>query len=1021
MRILFSEPDTFGRVGGGETVVSNLVRARPGWHFVNPSRLPSPARPAFENAEVVALHTRIDMGAAYHAAAEVGRWHRYDYEDAINATNLAWTFRGQAFDVVEVPDYVSYGRFLPAAFAEQDVRVGRFVQSLHGRLSTTYEYEWFKIGQPPNEYDAAKRRAEDLSLNVADVRYGLSEFYKRELRERTRLPIELIDPLLCVEVPDVDALPPFASGTEPQLVFVSRLERRKAADRFIDLLWYLGDKAPRTRLLIGSEVRLGGTAGKGRVEAHQRHRHVDNITYLPGLTPAELKDRVYRQASVVVLPTRYDTFNLTALESVLHGCPVLLGRNCGALEYLQATFPGAAVIAFDEDDVAASAAALGKQIHCFGDARRATIEAVRRAAPEADASSIVRAFEAPSAFDPAVRAVVARDFDDICRTLTDLVGGLSISALDAWRATPNGNSRPAQNEVDEHEMDAIRALTKKRSHFRTFSRQPAFWQPDALSPFAVMEDFAPAQELMRRAGLLRGQRALDVLARAAAVPTPSTWATLSDGDRDRRAADVRGLLKQSPAWLRTRLTLALADAEAASGRDLLAAAYRFRALRWLGDDRFGLSRSIVATAAGAGLGEEAKAVEFCRQSLSTEGDEAGVACYLQSRFDALRRIGIPADEAQRTDARRKERYRVSVLVSMYTVAPPALDRFVQMLGTLTMVRRGEAEIVFIDSGSPSPQWPLLAGRLKALGADYVCVRTAARETIQSAWNRGVTLARGEYLACLGTDEALHPEALDVLAGTLDEQPSVDWAMGDSVVTSVDARGVHLDDKMAYLRSGNWSEASLLFDCTYLSYVGGLYRRSVHDRFGFYDPTFGGAGDTEFKCRIHPFINTVHVPRTLGAFLDYPAERVTASYRVELEDARAWYLFRTSGGIRYLFQNADPVRLERAFWGMLANRRAFTNGPESDVQFALRLLPLLRERDPRSPALAHEPAVRQLLGTARALGWQADWSIEGFRQTAGRLQSAESTFAEFGRCHPERAFPTGITSDAQFFAHAWVWE
>src|SRR5882724_3396825 len=135
MRILFAEPDTFGRVGGGETVVSNLVRSRPGWTFVNPSRLSSPARPAFPNAEIVALDARIDMAAAYHTAEEVGRWHRYDYEDAINAINLAWTFRGQTFDVVEVPDYVSYGRFLPAAFAEQNVGVGRFVQSLHGRLS----------------------------------------------------------------------------------------------------------------------------------------------------------------------------------------------------------------------------------------------------------------------------------------------------------------------------------------------------------------------------------------------------------------------------------------------------------------------------------------------------------------------------------------------------------------------------------------------------------------------------------------------------------------------------------------------------------------------------------------------------------------------------------------------------------------------------------------------------------------------------------------------------------------------
>ena len=40
---------------------------------------------------------------------------------------------------------------------------------------------------------------------------------------------------------------------------------------------------------------------------------------------------------------------------------------------------------------------------------------------------------------------------------------------------------------------------------------------------------------------------------------------------------------------------------------------------------------------------------------------------------------------------------------------------------------------------------------------------------------------------------------------------------------------------------------------YLSWVGALYRRSIHDRFGYYDGSFRGAGDTEFKSRILPFI------------------------------------------------------------------------------------------------------------------------------------------------------------------------
>lgn len=1023
-RVLFAEPDTFARVGGGETVAANITRSRSEWHFVNATRAPSPGHSPFANLEIVALQARIHGAAAWHTAERAGRWHRYDYEDAINAINLAWTFRGQSFDVVDTPDYVGYGRFLPAACDLFNVRVARFVQSLHGRLSTTYEYEWFKVGTGRNEYDLAKRRAEDLSLNTADVRYGLSEFYRRELGHRSTLPIEMIDPLLCIEVPDRASLPTFEPTAQPQLAFAGRLERRKAGDRFIDLLWYLGDDVGARRLLIGSEVQLGGVSGRRRIESHQRHRHVTGVTYLPELSQAELRQQVFRQPSVVVLPTRYDTFNLTALEAVLHGCPVMLGTNCGAYEYLRSMFPGAAVVPFEENDAPGSAEALRHVVHNFAALRQATLDAVDRASLSADVESIVRAYGAPAAFEPSARAECARDFDDIWRVLSDLVDGVSVSALDDWapsQARAEDTRLGPEAATAAAERDILEALAKTHAHFHALSGKTGAQTHSSPSPFEVMGAYAPAQDLLRTTGLSVERGGLEFLGRAAAVPSAPHWARLSEAERSRRTTELRDLMKQSPAWLRTRLTLSLADAEAAAGRDLLAAAYRFRALRWLGDDRFGLAPLVSRTLCAAGLHEEGRVVPLYAKSLVPSDAGTDVERYLRDRFDAFRAFPVPTNYDEIVDSRRAPRYRVSVIVSLYDVGRLMLERFVRMLQTLPMLARKEAEIIFIDSGSPSPQWTLLADLVGELQNDYLFVRTSARETIQSAWNRGITMARGEYIACLGTDEGLHPAALDTLAEALDRSPTIDWAMSDSVVTAVDACGVHLDDKMAYLRTGNWSEASQLFDCTYLSYVGGLYRRSVHDRFGLYDPSFGGAGDTEFKCRIHPFISTVHVPKTLGVFLDYPVERATASCRVELEDARAWYLFRTLGGVRYLFQGAEQSRIEAAFWGTLSNRRAFTPGPECDAQFALRLLQHLHEVYPQSPVLAHEPAVRSLVDAIRAVGFQADWSVDGFRRTASRLKATEATLAELARACPERAFPTQITRDAQFFAHAWVWE
>jgi hypothetical protein len=138
--------------------------------------------------------------------------------------------------------------------------------------------------------------------------------------------------------------------------------------------------------------------------------------------------------------------------------------------------------------------------------------------------------------------------------------------------------------------------------------------------------------------------------------------------------------------------------------------------------------------------------------------------------------------------------------------------------------------------------------------------------------------------------------------------------------------------MPYDRTG-YRQDLVYLDTTYLSWVGGLYRRSLHDRFGWYDETYRAAGDTEFKNRLLPFIRSVHVPKMLGVFNNYPEERTTASPRAELEDLRAWYLWRTPAGMEYAL-GARPVQdAIELFKTSLRYRKAFCGHLSSDFDLA----------------------------------------------------------------------------------------
>ncbi len=255
-----------------------------------------------------------------------------------------------------------------------------------------------------------------------------------------------------------------------------------------------------------------------------------------------------------------------------------------------------------------------------------------------------------------------------------------------------------------------------------------------------------------------------------------------------------------------------------------------------------------------------------------------------------------------------------------------------MLNQQSLARRGELEVILVDSNSPADE----RGAFAAFAADnslpIVYARSHERETIQAAWNRGIQLSRAPYLAFLGADEGLHPDALRRLAAVLDADPGVDWAMADSLVTSVDRDGVFDADVMPYDRRGYRQDLVYLETC-YLSWVGGLYRRSIHDRFGWYDESFRAAGDTEFKNRIMPHIRSVRVPGMLGVFNNYPEERTTQSPRAEIEDLRSWYLWRTTAGMHYAFANRPAEDAARLFVDALSYRKSFCGHVSTDFDLA----------------------------------------------------------------------------------------
>ncbi len=430
--------------------------------------------------------------------------------------------------------------------------------------------------------------------------------------------------------------------------------------------------------------------------------------------------------------------------------------------------------------------------------------------------------------------------------------------------------------------------------------------------------------------------------------------------------------------------------------DVKAALYKIRAMRLCGSDTYGDEPWVTRILSTNGYAPEAAAVH----AMYAAGidNTAATAALLEETRERLTVRPRLADEYEVFDDRRgSHKPRVSVLITVYNAADK-VTKFLHALQLQTLNRRGELEVVIVDSQSPTDDYAAFKATELTFPIPMLYVRTKQRETIQTAWNRGLGLVRAPYVSLLGADECILPPALEKLADTLDAEPLTDWVQGSILLTEADAAGLQSADVMTYDRDGFVKDLVYL-ETTYLGPVGAMHRTSVHTRFGYFDGSFRGAGDTEFKNRVLPDITIKTLPDLFGLYVNYPEERTTQSPRAELEDVRAWYLHRTVAGMRHAYRHRPVGDIEAQLVRCLRYRKCYRPPLNRSTDFALAtvLTDLLMERAPESPVLA------------------ALWTSVSMAVTAQRELDKVPTVRP-GHWHEHVQHRKNMLHDAQYAAH-----
>ncbi|WP_174299763.1 glycosyltransferase [Caulobacter sp. S45] len=187
--------------------------------------------------------------------------------------------------------------------------------------------------------------------------------------------------LACRAVVVPHGLPDLAQGVRPaargggvEILFVGRLERRKGVDVLLEAVPAVLQQAPSARLtVVGEDVSGEEPWREAFLQRHGGASWLGRVRFEGPLPRAALLRR-YAACDVVTVPSRYESFGLTALESMIFAKPCVAGDAGGLREVVAEGDTG---LLTPPGDPAALVAALLRLVRDPG-LRRAMGEAGRR-------------------------------------------------------------------------------------------------------------------------------------------------------------------------------------------------------------------------------------------------------------------------------------------------------------------------------------------------------------------------------------------------------------------------------------------------------------------------------------------------------------------------------------------------------------------------------------------------------------------------------------------------------------------
>lgn len=210
---------------------------------------------------------------------------------------------------------------------------------------------------------------------------------------------------------------------------------------------------------------------------------------------------------------------------------------------------------------------------------------------------------------------------------------------------------------------------------------------------------------------------------------------------------------------------------------------------------------------------------------------------------------------------QKDEILVSAIVSVYN-SEKFIKGCLEDLINQTLYKKGNLEIIIVNSGSKQNEEEIIID-YKNKYDNIVYIKTEERETIYQAWNRAIKIAKGKFITNANTDDRHSKIAFEKMLDAFQINPTLDVVYADDFMTNIPNDTFDSKTEKKIIKWSNFVKEFLLFGC----FIGPhpMWKKSLHNKFGYFDESLNVVGDYEFWLRISQDANFYHLNEILGLY------------------------------------------------------------------------------------------------------------------------------------------------------------